>query len=255
MSLETKRVLVTVKAYPNPSKKYGETVCCAGIDLETGSWVRLYPVPFRDLDSPQRFRKYDIISVRCEKALRDHRTESYRIDQGSIEVQGHLDTKHKWRERGKIVAPTASPSFCNIQGRVKENVSLGMFKPRKIGFSWQKAEAENEAKREACYVQLLFFDKRKKAIEKVPYDFYYEFHCASEHTCPGHRLKITDWELGEAYRDWRHRYDSQKLLLEKIRQKWLTQICSENNDVYFYVGNMQRFRDQFLVLGIFYPKR
>ena len=30
-----KRVLITVKAYPNPSKKYGETVCCAGVDVNT----------------------------------------------------------------------------------------------------------------------------------------------------------------------------------------------------------------------------
>jgi len=37
MPLETKQVLITVKAYPNPSVKYGETVCCAGIDIETAS--------------------------------------------------------------------------------------------------------------------------------------------------------------------------------------------------------------------------
>ncbi len=253
MSLETKRVLVTVKAYPSPSKKHGETVCCAGIDLETGSWIRLYPVPFRDLDSSKRFKKYDIVTVRCEKASKDHRIESYRIDQDSIEVQGHLNTRDKWQERRKIVVPTASPSFCSLLREVEENVSLGMFKPHRISFSWQKAKVENEAKREVCYGQLSFFDKRKNAIEKVPYDFYYEFHCAGEHACPGHRLKITDWELGQAYRKWRRETTSAEQLLEKIHLKWLTQICSEGNDVYFYVGNMQRFRDQFLVLGVFWP--
>lgn len=46
---ETARILVTVKARPEPSEKYGETVCVAGIRLGTGSlhWVRLYPIPFR----------------------------------------------------------------------------------------------------------------------------------------------------------------------------------------------------------------
>jgi len=33
MSIKKKEVFVTVKTYPNPSKKYRETVCVAGIDL------------------------------------------------------------------------------------------------------------------------------------------------------------------------------------------------------------------------------
>jgi hypothetical protein len=39
------RVLVTVKAAPNPSATYGETVCAAALrlDLDSPGWVRLYP--------------------------------------------------------------------------------------------------------------------------------------------------------------------------------------------------------------------
>lgn len=255
MPLERKQVLVTVKTYPTPSKTYGETVCCAGIDLGTGSWIRLYPVPFRDLDSSRRFSKYAIIEVKCEKAPKDHRVESYRIDRDSIRVLRRLDSKHKWRERGEIILPTASASLCDIQSKTEENISLGMFKPFGIEFSWQKAEAGDDRKRQACYAQLSFLDKRKNAIEKVPYDFYYGFHCAGEDACPGHRLKIIDWELGQAYRKWRGETLSHEELLGKIRQKWLAEICSERNDVYFYVGNMHRHRDQFLVLGVFYPRK
>ena len=29
----------------------------------------------------------------------------------------------------------------------------------------------------------------------------------------------------------------------------------KKRDVYFFVGNMQRFRDIFMVLGVFYPPR
>ena len=255
MPLERKHVLITVKTYPTPSKTYIETVCCAGIDLDTGSWIRLYPVPFRDLDRSRQFKKYDIIEVKCEKAPKDHRVESYHIDQGSIKVLGHLDSKQKWRKRAEIILPTASPSFCHIQSKTAENVSLGTFKPSRIGFLCKKAEAADDGKRQACYMQLTFFDRRKNVIEKVPYDFYYEFHCAGEDACPGHRLKIIDWELGQAYRKWREETRSAAELLEKIRQKWLVEIYSERNDVYFYVGNMHVFRDQFLVLGVFYPKK
>ena len=38
------RSLVIVKAYPELSKKYGETVCTTGFRKD-GTWVRLYPVP------------------------------------------------------------------------------------------------------------------------------------------------------------------------------------------------------------------
>jgi len=251
----TKRVLITVKAYPNPSKKYGETVCCAGIDVDTLQWLRLYPIPFRDLDSSQRFQKYTIITVKCWKADDDHRVESYKIDADSIKKLSYLDTKQKWEDRKKIVLPTASSSFCNILQDTPKNISLGTFKPCNIDFSWKKSEMESQDKRLACYAQLSFFDTKKKAIEQIPFDFYYHFKCQDQTNCPGHILPIVDWEIGQAYRNWRYKYKPQELLLQKIKQRWLNLICSEKNDVYFYVGNMKRFRDHFMVLGVFYPQK
>jgi len=48
-----KKVFITVKTYPAISGKYDELVCTAGI-LEDGSWVRIYPLPFRKLDYDNR---------------------------------------------------------------------------------------------------------------------------------------------------------------------------------------------------------
>ena len=42
------RVLITVTTYPLPSRSHDELVCTAGI-LEDGSWIRIYPVPFKFL--------------------------------------------------------------------------------------------------------------------------------------------------------------------------------------------------------------
>jgi hypothetical protein len=123
---ETRHVLITVKAYPNPSKKYGETVCCAGIDIDTFQWIRLYPIPYRDLDGSQKFKKYDIIEVRCWKSPDDHRVESYKIDSDSIKKLSSLDTKDKWQARKSIVLRTDSPSFCNMLGDAVNNKSLGI---------------------------------------------------------------------------------------------------------------------------------
>jgi hypothetical protein len=41
-----REAIVIVKAYPNPSAKYFETVCVAAITAEEG-WIRLYPVSER----------------------------------------------------------------------------------------------------------------------------------------------------------------------------------------------------------------
>ena len=46
--MERMKVLITVKTYPIPSAKYDELVCTAGV-REDGSFVRLYPINFRDL--------------------------------------------------------------------------------------------------------------------------------------------------------------------------------------------------------------
>jgi hypothetical protein len=252
---ETRKVLITVKAYPNPSKRYGETVCCAGIDTETLQWIRLYPIPYRDLDTPQRFKKYDIIEVRCRKSQDDHRVESYKIDSDSIRNLSHLDTKDKWQARKNIVLQTVSSSFCGILEEALNNKSLGMFKPCDIRFSWEKAQVGDETKRRACYAQLSFLDKAKNAIEQIPFDFYYQFKCQTAPNCPGHKLPIVDWEIGQAYRSWQYKYRPAEQLLQKIKHQWLDLICAPKNDVYFYVGNMNRFRDQFMVLGVFYPPK
>ncbi len=47
-TMERLRLLITVKTYPIPSKKYDELVCTAGVD-ETGDFFRLYPINFREL--------------------------------------------------------------------------------------------------------------------------------------------------------------------------------------------------------------
>ncbi len=80
-----REALITVKAYPNPSAKYHETVCVAAITKEEG-WIRLYPVQFRSLPEEQRFKKYQRVRLRIAKHERDARPESYRLDENSIDA-------------------------------------------------------------------------------------------------------------------------------------------------------------------------
>jgi len=255
LAIETKKVLITIKAPPNPSKKYQETNCCAGIDLETRNWVRFYPIPFRLLDYNKQFPKYSVISVNCQRPLRDKRVESYKVDQDSIKILSHLGTENKWSERKKTVLPTLSPSFCKILDDVKIKKSLGIFKPTDIEFEIKKSVPKNERKRRAAYSQYHLFDKKLEPIEEIPFSFYYRFKCYNCPKCPSHTLMIYDWELMEAYRSWRHKYTDQALLLDKIREQWLDNLCGANKDTYFYVGNVWKRPKQFMVLGVFYPPK
>jgi len=259
MNGEIKRILVTVKAYPNLSRKYGETVCVAGIDLAINEWVRLYPIPFRDLDENKKFKKYDIIEVKAIKAANDNRPESYKVDRDTIKVVGNVDYKSgkvNWTERGKIALPTISNSMCKIlRLSESEDKSLGMFKPKNVKFSWEKVAVEDKIKIESYYAQQDFLERKKSPLEDIPYIFRYSFFCNNEENCPGHTHAIIDWEIVQSFRSWRKKYKPVEKLLEKIEYKWINTMCTLNKDTYFYVGNQKRFRDNFMILGVFYPPK
>lgn len=249
-----KRILITVKAYPVASISYGETVCCAGIDIDDRSWIRLYPVPFRDLEPDKQFNKYDIIQAKCAKATDDHRPESCRIQAASIEIIGHLGTKDNWAERKNYVLAAPISSFCEILGNQNESApSFGLIKPKDVKFVIEKRRAANSEKRKKAYSKPTLFDKPKEMIEEVPFQFFYSFYCSNFPTCPGHRLSITDWEINQAYRKWRYQYSDPAILLRNIEKKWLEIIDQRKKDAFFFVGNLHRFRDEFVILGIFSP--
>lgn len=257
MRAEKKQVLITVKAYPNPSKKYGETVCCAGIDLKNFQMVRLYPIPYRDLEYDRRFKKYSIIEVDCFPSSSDNRPESYKVRAGSIKLLEHINTERTtWKKRKSIVFKLPVKSMCQVLEDAEDhNLSLGFIKPDKITFDWSKQSVSDKEQREACYAQLGFFNKDKDAIEKIPFRFYYQFYCPRVSDCPGHKLSIIDWEIGQAYRNWRSNYPDEEILLNKIKDQWLNITDITMKDAYFFVGNMNRLRKTFMVLGVFYPPK
>ncbi|MFP4529542.1 MAG: hypothetical protein ACLFQX_13425, partial [Candidatus Kapaibacterium sp.] len=102
------QILITVKAYPAISSKYGEIVCTAGI-RDNGEWIRIYPVPFRTLDYDTQFKKYEWIDIDLNK--RDHamdfRPESYNpVDPWNMKIRklGFIKPDGKsWNKRRSVV--------------------------------------------------------------------------------------------------------------------------------------------------------
>lgn len=72
------RILILCKTYPSPSGKHVETSCVAGLS-EDGSFIRLFPVPFRLISGEKRFHKWQWITARIEKAPADHPPKAIRF--------------------------------------------------------------------------------------------------------------------------------------------------------------------------------
>src|SRR5262249_43223279 len=105
--MDKQRVLITVKTYPTLSKKYGETVCTAGLRPD-GTWARMYPVPCRRLDEGEQYRKFDWLDCQLIRNTADPRPESFRpVQQSELKAVDHIGTAHRWRERRRIVLQTA----------------------------------------------------------------------------------------------------------------------------------------------------
>jgi hypothetical protein len=83
-----RKVLITVRTYPVPSRKSVEVSCTAGI-TDDNKWIRLFPIQYRFLDYDKRFRKYQCIEASVTKSLSDTRPESYKIDPDTIRINSN----------------------------------------------------------------------------------------------------------------------------------------------------------------------
>ena len=243
---EKKRVYILVKTYPTISNKYAELVCTAGV-LENGSWIRLYPMPFRLLEDEQKFKKYTWIDVEVERNLADFRPESYRPNLSSVFVYNN-NSKVDWAERRKIVFNN-NVIYTNLhklidESRKKPPKSLAIFKPTKIiDFKINEIEREwNKEKIDSLYnesLQLNLFktveevDKEFKVVRKLPYKFSYSFidDEGTEST-----LMIEDWEIGMLYFNCLKRTNGdEKKATEAVKQKYFMDFVNKK-DLYFFLG-------------------
>jgi hypothetical protein len=250
---EKVRVLITVKTYPLPSPSYRELVCTAGV-REDGSFIRLYPIDYRYKPYWQWFRKYQWVELAVEKHRRDPRPESYK-PVGDIRPLGPpLSTKDSWRERKKYVLAKGESTMCGLEAKKQKEVSLGIVHPLKVtDFICEPTECEWKKEWRAAMDQLSLFGPERKPLEKVPYKFSYKFRC-EEDGCGGHQMMIEDWEVFQLYRSMRDKFGDEKVACEKVKDKFLGQICSPEVDTHFFVGTVLE-HGTWIIIGAFWPKK
>jgi hypothetical protein len=131
------RILILVKTYPVLSKTYQELVCTAGV-REDGSWIRLYPVPFRKLKHEQQYEKYQWVEIDAVRNNDDPRPESFRPVKLPVEmelrekIEADGDT---WKARRELVLKKVHSSLSKLIQEAKDTqlvTSLAVFKPRRI---------------------------------------------------------------------------------------------------------------------------
>lgn len=252
-------LLVTVKAYPAISRTAGESVCVAGLRLDTpqAEWIRLFPVGFRELPHDRQFAKYQVIRLRVRPGNSDRRQESYKPDLTSIEVGERLDTDAgTWRRRWGMVEPLAGiTTTCELAHAAAAHgqaaPSLGLVKPADVS---DLVVRDNPDYRPggAPDVDVDLFGTEREVLEATPFVAHYRYRCEA-HACPGHKQSIVDWESGQlARRNLRQHTADEARTLHRVR--FLDEMCSPSRDTHFFVGNQHQHPQSFLVLGVFWPR-
>ena len=261
MAGEQMRVLVTVKAYPQPSRSHGETVCVAGVRVDDGAprWIRLYPVAYRELSFADRFKKYQLMDLKAFRAASDQRPESFKPNIPSATLGDVIDTDSgSWRRRWEYLNHLAgATTACELFARQSEAnaPSLGLIKPAEV-LDLEVEENDGFDAQKLLLAQLAaagdLFNEARAVLEPAPYRLKYRYRCMSD-GCNGHGQTLIDWEAGEAARTWRARGYSEDALPRLLREKFLDEICAPSRDTYFYLGNQHQHPRSFLVLGVFWP--
>lgn len=233
------RVVILVKALPQPSKLYGETVCCAGVTPD-GEWKRLYPVRFRHLQGDSAFKRWDWVDFQHTRPVSDTRKESCHVHEHSIAVDGQL----KARERAGFLAPLIVRS---AKEAVERGESLALIRPRKPKFiakrrSSEKIEEQRDAFQRAASQNSLF-DKKLAELEPTPYDFRFTF----EDDGGSHDYQNGDWEAHAMFWHERQRFDEERAL-KFMHEKFNDEYPAKG--MVFAIGNQAKRPQTWQLLGV-----
>lgn len=204
-----------------------------------------------------RFSKWQWITTDLVKATGDPRPESYKLNADTIKVEDKVGTADNWQARRDILKPLVRKSMCDVRSEQEQNggsPTLAVFKPDRI----KRLIIEDEENPDWTSDQLnilkqddLFQKAPKQTLEKIPFKFKYEFACGNA-GCNGHTMSCTDWEIAEAYRNWRSKYGER--WESAFRQRFEREMI-EKNDTHFMVGTVHKHPNNWIIVGLFYPPK
>lgn len=240
---QRERALILVKAFPQPSQKYEETVCCAGLTPE-GQFVRLYPIRYRHLARDQRFDRWDVIEYEAERPRDDYRPESRHVNEDTIHVaqsREHLTDE----QRVRLWAPHVTDSLVKLKElNVATERSLGIVRPDPgtVKFTCSRLSADEAMAKQAEFKQVSLLQPDTLPELPVEYEFRYRFACGGT----SHNMRIHDWEVQAAYFAYKRKYGDGTLAV--LRQEYEERIPVRN--LHFVMGTMHAHPRQFIIIGL-----
>lgn len=256
--------MVLVKAAPVLTSDLDESMCVAAMTLDDDPrWIRLHPVPFRDLDDESKFKKYQEINVRAIRPSSDRRPESWSPIEGSIEPGQVIGSEHGWSARRDLIARLGERTMCELIAENKGGSGPGITslavvraaEPPELEITQRDNEQLDKWRRRAqgMAAQSSLFDDpvlAKPVFEVIPWRFRYKYRCIAD-GCPGHSQTIIDWEAVALY----HKVRGQADWRDRMEQKFVDELWASKRDTRLFVGNQKKYRQGFLVLGVFWPPR
>ena len=249
---------MTVKAYPNPQEDFGEASCTAGMTAD-GRWLRVNPVPFRQLRPDQKFEKWTWIRAAVRRGG-DARPESHVVQPDSIEIIRKVDTGRTgdWAGRNAAIAPFLTHSVDALKRDAAEGRrTMAYLRPLEIrAFRIErrgKAELAWSVKQAALLGRLGLFGPSLEPLERIPYRFYYQFVCADTACTTEHKMQVLDWEVHQSYRKWRSEYGAdgwEAALRNRYEREFLN-----DRDLVFNLGNIAAHQQSFCICALHYPPK
>lgn len=237
--------MIAVKASPEIGRRHGETVCVAGLRIDDNGppeWMRLFPVPFEWFKGREH-PKGQVIEINVVRHNNDQRPESHRPDLASTVVI------EQWTpvKRQPLYNALPNVTMCGLLDQSGWNrQSLALVIPAEVSdvtVEDRSASAAQDAK-DLRAAQGSLLDNHQ--IEFSPFIFRFRYRCLHAN-CNGHHQTIVDWELSEAWRNWRHDYPTD--YVQRIQEKWMSLVAPERQPG-LLVGNQKQAPAGFLVLGI-----
>lgn len=234
------RVTILVKALPQPSKKYGETVCCAGVTAD-GQWRRLYPVRFRHLAGDAAFKRWDTVTFRHRPPVHDKRAESCSVEEDSISVVGSMPPRERSQQLDSLI-------LSSVAEAARRGQSLALIRPRDTRFFYKTKSADELTEEREAYAraarQGLLLDKELDALEPTPYTFKFEFKDGDG----PHTYTNGDWEAHAMFYNGLRRGKTRGEVLDWMDNTFNVEFPSKG--MVFAVGNQAKRPQVWQLLGV-----
>jgi hypothetical protein len=232
----TIQLMVNCKTYPAVSSKYVETVCTGGVTAE-GEFVRLYPVPFRFLDSEEQYKRWDVIRVRAYRDTKDRRPESWHLEPGTVidRIESITTDKRRWEWMRKTIHESA-------EAMKTRGLTNGCVEIEPIELYWKPDPKEWTTTQMNTILQGDLFaseEQMQSLADRVPWQFRLKYR--EKNTGRTDDGKVLAWSYYQGFRRARLNLNTDETALETIADRVRGSIFNPEKTVFAILGTHSRF--------------